>query len=84
MYEAQHMSTGSQPKVRLKTKLPNGDLLTLTVWPGKSDSTAEIIQVQIRRLSGENWQTVGRIAAYRTADGNYSQLPDRRDQNSST
>jgi hypothetical protein len=56
----------------------------LTVWPGKSDTTAEIIQVQIRHPSGENWQTVGRIAAYRTADGNYSQLPDRRDQNSNT
>jgi hypothetical protein len=72
------VSGGSQPKARLKTKLPNGDFLTLTVWAGKSDPTAEVIQVQIRRLSGEIWETVGRLAAYRTLDGNYSQLPDRR------
>ena len=75
------MSTGSQPKTRLKTRLPNGDFLTLTVWPGKSDPTAEVIQVQIRRLSAESWETVGRLAAYRTADGKYSQLPERRDRN---
>jgi len=42
------MSIRSQPKARLKTGLPNGDFLTLTVWPGKSDPTAEVITVQIR------------------------------------
>ena len=72
------MSTRSQPKARLKTKLPNGDYLTLTVWSGKSDPTAEVITVQIRRLSGDSWETVGRLAAYRTADGSYMQLPERR------
>ena len=75
------MSTHSQPKTRMKTRLANGDFLTLTVWPGKSDPTAEVITVQIRHLSGENWETVGKLAAYRTADGNYSQLPERRDRN---
>jgi hypothetical protein len=74
------MSVRSQPKARLKTRLSNGDFLTLAVWPGKSDPTAEVITVQIRHLSGDNWETVGRLAAYRTADGNYSQLPERRDQ----
>ena len=74
------MSVRSQPKARLKTKLSNGDFLTLTVWPGKKDPTAEVIQVQIRHLSGDSWETVGRLAVYRTADGNYSQLPERRDQ----
>ena len=72
------MSTRSQPKARLKTRLANGDFLTLTVWSGKSDPTAEVVTVQIRHLSGENWETVGRLAAYRTADGGYSQLPERR------
>jgi hypothetical protein len=75
------MPIGSQPKARLKARLQNGDFLTLTVWPGKSDPTAEVIQVQIRHLSAESWETVGRLAAYRTADGNYSQLPERRDRN---
>jgi hypothetical protein len=40
----------------------------------------EVITVQIRRLNGDVWETVGRLAAYRTADGNYSQLPERATQ----
>ena len=72
------MSVRSQPKASMRTRLPNGDFLTLTVWPGKSDPTAEVITVQIRHLSGDRWETVGRLAAYRTADGRYSQLPERR------
>lgn len=69
-----------QPKASMRTRLPNGDYLTLAVWQGKSDPTAEVITVQIRRLSGDRWETVGRLAAYRTADGNYSQLPERKQQ----
>jgi hypothetical protein len=72
------MSTPSQPKTSFRTRLQNGDFLTLTVWAGKKDPTAEVITVQIRHLSGEQWETVGRLAAYRTADGNYTQLPDYR------
>jgi len=72
------VSVRSQPKASMRTRLPNGDFLTLTVWPGKSDPTAEVITVQIRHLSGDRWETVGRLAAYRTADGRYSQLPERR------
>ena len=74
------MSVRSQPKASMRTRLPNGDFLTLTVWAGKSDPTVEVITVQIRHLSGDRWETVGRLAAYRTADGNYSQLPERRQQ----
>jgi len=72
------MSVRPQPKTSMRTRLPNGDFLTLTVWPGKSDPTAEIITVQIRRISGDRWETVGRLAAYRTVDGRYSQLPECR------
>jgi len=39
---------------------------SLTVWPGKSGPKAEIITVQIRHLSGDRWETVGRLVAYRT------------------
>lgn len=71
------VSVKSQPKASMRTRLPNGDFLTLTVWTGKADPTAEVITVQIRRLSGDRWETAGRLAAYRTADGKYSQLPER-------
>jgi len=74
------VSVRSQPKASMNTKLPNGDFLTLTVWPGKSDPSAEVITVQIRHLSGDRWETIGKLAAYRTADGKYSQLPERREQ----
>lgn len=67
----------SQPKASMRTRMENGDFLNLTVWPGKKDPTAEVITVQIRRLVSDQWQTVGKLAAYRTADGRYSQLPER-------
>lgn len=49
----------------------------MTVWQGKSDPTAEVIVVQIRRRTGDKWETVGRLAVYRTAEGVYSKLPER-------
>ena len=72
------MSVPSHPKAGFRNRLDNGDFLSLTIWAGKSDPKAEVITVQIRRLNGDVWETVGRLAAYRTADGNYSQLPERR------
>ena len=57
--------------------MSNGDYLSLTVWPGKSDPTAEVLTVQVRHQSGQGWETLARLAAYRTADGRYSQLPER-------
>lgn len=71
------MSSRSQPKASMRARLANGDFLNLTVWSGKKDPAAEVITVQIRRLVGDQWETVGRLAAYRTSDGNYSQLPER-------
>ena len=78
------MSDRPQPKVSFRDRLVNGDFLTLTVWAGKSDPKAEVITVQIRHLSGDVWETIGRLAAYRTADGNYSQLPERRNRTAGT
>ena len=72
------MSGKTQPKERFSTKLSEGDFLSFTIWPGKSDPTAEVINVQIRRQSNDGWITVGKLAVYRTADGRYSQLPERR------
>jgi len=74
------MSDRPQPKVSFRDRLANGDFLTLTVWAGKSDPKAEVITAQIRHLNGDVWETIGRLAAYRTADGNYSQLPEHRNR----
>jgi len=59
------MSVPSHPKDSFRNRLDNGDFLSLTVWAGKSDPNAEVITVQIRRLNGDIWETVGRLAAYR-------------------
>jgi len=66
------------PKARFSAMLPNGDYLNFAVWQGRKDPSAEVITVQVRRKEGGTWQTVGRLAIYRTADGAYSKLPERR------
>lgn len=71
------MSTTSQPKARFYSRIRENDYLGLTVWRGKADPEAEVIVVQIRRRNGDNWETVGRLAVYRTTDGAYSKLPER-------
>jgi hypothetical protein len=68
------------PKAKFSNRLPNGDYLSLTVWPGKKDPMAEVLTIQIRRLNNDNWETVGRLAIYRTSNGDYSQLPERQSQ----
>jgi len=68
----------SQPKARFYTRINEQDYLGLTVWPGKADPSAEVITIQLRRNDGENWETVARLAVYRTPDGTYSKLPERQ------
>lgn len=72
-----NLSSTSQPKARFYTRLSEQDYLGITIWPGKSDPTAEIIVVQLRRRDGDNWKTVGRLAVYRLSNGTYSKLPER-------
>ncbi len=72
------LTSTSQPKARFYTRLNERDYLGVTVWPGKTDPKAEVIVVQLRRKDGDNWETVGRLAVYRTSDGAYSKLPERK------
>jgi len=72
------VSQPSRPKARFHIRLEEGDYLSITVWPGKKEPEAEVITAQIRRLEGDDWRTVGRLAVYRTPDGTYSQLPERQ------
>jgi hypothetical protein len=70
--------SGSQPKARFSSRLPSADYLSLAVWAGKKDPTAEVLTIQIRHSGGSGWKTIGRLAVYRTGDGSYSQLPERQ------
>ena len=53
--------SGSQPKARFSSRLPSGDYLTLAVWTGKKDPTAEVLTIQIRHSAGNSWETTGRL-----------------------
>jgi len=72
------LDSKAQPKARFYTRLSEQDFLGLTVWQGKTDPEAEVIVVQLRRRTGDNWETVGRLAVYRSSEGTYSKLPERR------
>ena len=48
-----------EPKGRFFSRLPNGDFLNLTIWPGKKEPDAEVIVAEIRHYrSDSNWETV--------------------------
>jgi len=72
------LSQTSQPKARFYTRVNEQDYLGITVWRGNTDPTAEVIAVQIRRRKGDEWETVGQLAVYRTSDGTYSKLRERK------
>ncbi len=71
------MAEKQAPKARFSTKLPSGDFLGITIWPGKTEPAAEVVTVQIRHPTGDSWETTARIALYRTPDGKYSLLPEK-------
>ena len=70
------LSSSSQPIGRFYTRLNEQDYLGLTIWQGKTDPNAEVLTVQLRRRDGDNWETVGRLAVYRSSNGTYTKLPE--------
>jgi len=66
-----------KPKATFRLRLSEKDFLSVSVFPTRKDPTAEVISVQVRRPTGDDWETVGRIALYRSPEGDYSRLPDR-------
>ena len=72
------LNSTSQPKGRFYTRIDEQDFLGITIWSGKRKPTAEVIVAQLRRTDGDTRETVGRLAVYRTSDGMYSKLPERR------
>ena len=71
-------------KAQFSRRTQDGDFLNITVWPGRSDPSAEVIVTQIRRQKDGQWETVARLAVYRTLEGSYSELPERPRTQSST
>jgi len=69
--------SGPAYKARFSRRTQDGDFLNVTIWPGKSDPNAEVIVTQIRRYKEGQWETVARLAVYRTPEGSYSELPER-------
>ncbi len=70
----------SKPKASFRVRLSEAEFLNVGVFPTKRDPTAEVISVQVTRAPRapeDDWETVARIALYRSPEGNYSQLPNR-------
>ena len=70
----------SKPKASFRLRFSAEEFLNVGVFPTKKDPTAEVISVRITRMpreTGGDWETVARIALYRSPEGDYSQLPDR-------
>ena len=67
----------ARPKQSFRISLPDGSNLSLAVFATKNNPAAEVISVQITRIVDDNWVTDAKLAVYRSAEGNYSQLPDR-------
>jgi hypothetical protein len=70
----------SRPKANFRLRLSDDEFLSVSIFPTKRDPTAEVISIQVSRPpKGDelNWETIGRIAIYRSPEGNYSELPDR-------
>jgi hypothetical protein len=67
----------ARPKQSFRIPLPDGSNLSLAVFATRNDPAAEVISVQITRMSDDNWVTDAKLAVYRSPEGNYSQLPDR-------
>ena len=66
-----------RPKESFRIRLDDGRTLSIAVFPTKKDPTAEVISVQLADYKDEKWETLGKIAVYRSPEGNYSKLPDR-------
>jgi hypothetical protein len=71
------MSEKSRPKYSFSKKIKQGEFLNVAVWPGRSNPEDEVVSVQLRKFDG-SWNTVGRLALYRTKEGAYSELPERQ------
>ena len=68
------------PKANFRIPLEDGSNLSLSIFATRKDPEAEVIVAQISRKVEENWENLGRIAVYRSREGNYSRLPERDDQ----
>jgi hypothetical protein len=66
-----------RPKQAFRMKLEDGKTLSVSIFPTKKDPTAEVISVQIGQYEEEVWKNYGKMAIYRSPEGNYSQLPNR-------
>ena len=66
-----------RPKESFRSPLPDGSSLSISIFPTRNDPKAEVLSVQIRKQIDDNWETIGKIAVYRSPEGDYRKLPDR-------
>lgn len=65
-------------KGRFYARLPDDSFLSVTIWPGKTTPNSEVIVTEVRRNRGDVWETITRLAIFRTPEGKYVHLPERK------
>ncbi len=70
------MSERNRPKYSFSKKIDESEFLNVAVWPRKSNPEDDVVSIQLRKFD-ESWETLGRLALYRTKEGAYSELPDK-------
>jgi len=76
-YKEKTGRTMGRPKESFRIPLGDGKTLSGAIFTTKKDPKAEVISVQVQQYEDEKWETIGKIAVYRSPEGNYSRLPDR-------
>ena len=66
------------PKESFSIRLNETDTLQLAIWSGRKDPDADVIVATIQSRQEDGWKKIGRIAVYRSSDGEFSQLPERK------
>ena len=69
--------TMGRPKESFRIPLGDGKTLSVAIFPTRKDPRAEVISVQVQKYEDEKWENIGKIAVYRSPEGNYSRLPYR-------
>ena len=67
----------SRPKDSFRIQLDDGKILSMSVFQTRNDPEAEVIVAQISQIIEGEWKNFARLAVFRSAEGNYQQLPNR-------
>jgi hypothetical protein len=64
----------SKPKESFRTQLNDRKFLSIHIFPTRYDSEAEVVVALISQKNESGWESVGRLAVFRSPNGKYTRL----------